>query len=128
MTHRDRNAGKNEQGQRVAEPPCQACLTISPISVRRAAIEETAAIWSASSACCIPSRKPNPRIPNISPLLRTPPSSAGSKEGLALWREHLRDTHCENRAPNRGRSRSLRRNVAAFGTSRRLGSTFITYV
>src|SRR5260370_14938888 len=32
---------------------------------RRAARLDTAAIWSASSACCIPSRKPNPRIANI---------------------------------------------------------------
>jgi hypothetical protein len=35
---------------------------MSAILVPRAAMLETAAIWSASSACCIPTRKPRPRI------------------------------------------------------------------
>ena len=35
---------------------------MSATRVSRAAMLETAAIWSGSSACCIPTRKPRPRI------------------------------------------------------------------
>ena len=40
------------------------------MSVRRAAILDTAAMWSASRACCIPSKNPNPRVANIAGLAR----------------------------------------------------------
>src|SRR5690349_19487291 len=59
-------------------PHVRPCLTISRTSVRRAAMLETAAMWSASSACCMPNRKPRPRIPNIR-LLHHPPE-AGVKQ------------------------------------------------
>src|SRR4051812_32452319 len=46
-------------------PQVRPCLTMSRKSLRRAAMLETAAIWSASSACCIPSRKPSPKTANM---------------------------------------------------------------
>ena len=44
VAEQDSRAGKDEQRQRMAESPGQPCLTISPTSLRRAAIEDTAAI------------------------------------------------------------------------------------
>ena len=43
-------------------PHVRPCLTMSAIRVSRAAMLETAATWSGSNACCIPTRKPSPRI------------------------------------------------------------------
>src|ERR1700736_4100170 len=60
-------------------PQVRPCLTMSPTWLRRAAMLDTAAIWSASSACCMPSKKPSPRIPNMRPLLSAGTSNTKSK-------------------------------------------------
>ena len=60
-------------------PQVRPCRTMSPTWLRRAAMLDTAAIWSASSACCMPSRKPSPKIPNMRPLLSADTSNTKSK-------------------------------------------------
>src|SRR3954468_17316517 len=66
-------------------PQVSPCLTISATWLRRAAMLETAAMWSASSACCMPIKNPSPRIPNIRPLplyqsIRYPPKPLSGQD------------------------------------------------